>query len=103
MFTSRAYSRISAMGSSPRAGAPSLYSKTASDDRRRNPASRLDTAQRQQHLHAPRRQFRIGEQPGLVRQPEQLGEMQGRARTLLPADHRKMALVAVEPGHEHDS
>ena len=38
-----------------------------------------------------------------VGKPEQLGEMQRRARALLPADHRKMILMAVEISHEHNA
>ena len=58
---------------------------------------------REHRLHAPRRQFGIGEQSGLVGEPEQFGEMQRRARALLPADHGEMILMAVEIGHEHDA
>ena len=45
----------------------------------------------------------LDEQPGLVGQPKQFGQMQRRARALLPADHGEMVLMAVEPGHEHDA
>ena len=50
---------------------------------------------------APAAQLGIGEQPGGVGEAEQLGEMQGRARALLAADHGEVILQAVEIGHEH--
>src|SRR5262245_38795174 len=58
-------------------------------------ASRLDAAQRQHAPHAGYRALGFGQQAGLVREPEQLGQMQGRARALLAADHGEMVLVAV--------
>ena len=44
--------------------------------------------------------FRISQQPGLVRKPEQLGEMLDGAGALLPAHHHEMVLVPIQPGHE---
>jgi hypothetical protein len=55
----------------------------------------------QHRLHPPRRQFRIGQQAGLVGKPKQLGQMYRRARALLPADHGEMILMTVEVSHEH--
>ena len=45
----------------------------------------------------------LASNPALVRQPKQFGQMQRRARALLPADHGEMILMAVEIGHEHDA
>ena len=39
----------------------------------------------------------------LVGEAEQLGEVDQRARALLPAHHDEMVLQAVEPGEEHDA
>src|SRR5882762_8392420 len=75
---------------------------TASDDRRKNPASRLNATQGEYGLHAPGSKLGIGEQTGLVCASKQFREMQGRARALLAADHGEMILMTVEIGHEHD-
>src|SRR5262245_24758748 len=64
---------------------------------------RRRAADSQYRLHARRGALGIAEEPSLVGQPEQLGEVQGRARALLAADHGEMVLVAVEIGHEDDA
>src|SRR5436190_181952 len=51
--------------------------------------------------HALGREIGIAQQTGLVRQPENVDEMQGRTRAFLPADHGEMILMSVEIGHEH--
>ena len=98
----------------PRTGVDDLREIALLADRRRvqrQPAmiggkiahQRFDAARCEHRLHAPCREFGIGEQPGLVGQPEQFGQMQRRARALLSADHGEMILMAVEIGHEHDA
>src|SRR3546814_11678567 len=54
-------------------------------------------------LHARHRPVRVAEQAGGIRQPEQLGQMQGRSRALLATDHQEMLLVGVEIGHENNT
>src|SRR5262245_1773779 len=63
-------------------------------------ASRLDAAQGEHAPHAGHRALGFGQQAGLVREPEQLGQMQRGARALLAANHGEMVLMAVEIGHE---
>ena len=45
----------------------------------------------------------LASKPGLIGETEQFGQMQRRARALLPADHGEMILMAVQIGHEHDA
>src|SRR5207302_1027598 len=45
----------------------------------------------------------VAQQSGLVRESENLGEMERGARAFLAADHREMILMAVEIGHQYDS
>ena len=52
--------------------------------------------QREQRAHAMRGPFRISQQPGLVRQPEQLGKMLDRAGALLPAHHHEPQVAVVQ-------
>src|SRR5262245_7488833 len=63
---------------------------------------RRHAADGQYRLHACRCALGVAEQAGLVGQPEELGEVQGRARALLAADHCEMVLVAIEISHEDD-
>src|SRR3954471_11201803 len=65
--------------------------------------SGIDPARGHHGLHAPNCKLGIGQQPGLVGEPEQLGQMLRRAGALLAADHREVVLMAVQIGHEHDS
>ncbi len=54
--------------------------------------------------HAPHARggaFGIAQEAGTVGEAEELREMQGRARALLPARHDEMVLMEVEIGHEH--
>src|SRR6185437_3781072 len=56
----------------------------------------------QQSGHARRGKLRVVQYARLVGKPKQLGEMDERARALLPADHDEMVLQPVEPGEEDD-
>src|SRR5688572_20388991 len=74
------------------------------------PALRSRIARLQRHaadgqygLHARRGALGVAEQARLVGQPEQLGEVQGRAGAFLAADHGEMVLMAVEPGQDRKS
>src|SRR5271154_5625860 len=58
--------------------------------RERSRISAADAVPLQDDAHAPRREIGIHQQPGLVGEAEQLGEMQDRARALLPAHHDEM-------------
>src|ERR1051326_2517187 len=86
--------------------------KNASHTARKSPGMRsvsapkpalslFNSMHREQLFHARACKLRIGEQSRRVGEAEELGEMQDRARRLLPADHDEMLLVAVQPGHEH--
>src|SRR5262245_49437954 len=62
----------------------------------------LSSMHREQLLHAPAGELRIGEQPGGVSETEQLRKVQDVSCRLLSADHHEVLLVAVQPGHEYD-
>src|SRR5947207_12645763 len=65
--------------------------------------SSVDAVQRQQRTHATSREIRIAQQARSVGEPEEFREMNDAARALLPADHREVRLMAVEPSEEHDT
>jgi hypothetical protein len=55
----------------------------------------------EERAHPHGRDVRVAEQPGGVGEAEQLRQVDEAARALLPADHREMRLVAIEPRQEH--
>src|SRR5262249_19603451 len=71
---------------------------------RPNPSpSFLNSMHVEKLLHAPAGERRIGKQARGVREAEELGQVQDRARALLAADHDEVVLVPVQPGHEDDA
>src|SRR5204862_6223201 len=66
------------------------------------PTRRSSDLERQHAPHAIHRAVRIHEQPGRVREPEQLGQMRHGAPALRAPDHAEMRLVAVQIGEEQD-
>jgi hypothetical protein len=50
-----------------------------------------------------RRHVGIVQHARLVGHAKEFGEMQQRARALLPADHQEMILQSVEPSEEYDA
>src|SRR5437773_10072274 len=62
-----------------------------------------DAVQRQQRTHATSREIRIAQQARSVGEPEEFREMNDAARALLPADHREVRLMAIQPSEEHDT
>ena len=63
-------------------------------------ANLFNTVHGQHCFHAVQCQIRLLQQIGGIGQFEQFSQMNHRTGALLPAHHREMFLVAIEPGHE---